>query len=119
MRTLGSFRSAYARAVVLLVGMLLASCAITRTETDYYTITIRDTTYREAVRNVPGSHEDNGVVFPSSRVTNISRNTVSYDSTHERRYPNFLRAGGIEFAGLIGSSSTNGMGPGLFGLYSL
>ncbi len=92
---------------------------ITRTETDYYTITDRDTTVHETVRNVPGSSEDNGVVFPSSRETYIDRHTLSHDSTHDRNYPNFLRAGGIEFAGLIGSSGANGLGPGMFGLYSL
>jgi hypothetical protein len=105
---------------------LLASCSsqypggpLTRTETDYYTITIRDSTSRETVSNVPGSRTDNGVVFPSSRTTNIERHTLSFDSTHDRNYPNFLRAGGIETAGLIGTSSSNGLGPGLFGIYSL
>ena len=97
----------------------LSSCAITRTETDYYTITNRDTTFHETVHNVPGSSGDNGVVFPSSRVTKSNRVTLSHDSTYDRRYPNFLRAGGIEVAGLIGSSSRNGLGTGLFGIYDL
>ncbi len=92
---------------------------ITRTETDYYTITDRDTTVRETARNVPGSAADNGVVFPSSRDIFVNRHTLSHDSTHDRTYPNFLRAGGIEFAGLLGSSSANGLGPGLFGIFSL
>ena len=91
---------------------------ITRTETDYYTITDRDTTYRETVRNVPGSSADNGVVFPSSREVNSDRTTLSHDSTYDRNYPNFLRAGGIEVAGLMGSSSANGIGAGLFGIAS-
>ncbi len=92
---------------------------ITRTETDYYTITDRDTSVREVVRNTPGSSQDNGVVFPSSRETQIYRNTLSHDSTHDRPYPNFLRAGGLETAGLLGSSSSNGLGPGLFGVFAL
>src|SRR5665213_2504550 len=92
---------------------------ITRTETDYYTITDRDTTVSETARNVPGSSADNGVVFPSSRETYINRHTLSHDSTYDRKYPNFLRFGGIETAGLIGSSSTNGLGPGLFGIFAL
>jgi hypothetical protein len=92
---------------------------ITRTETDYFTITDRDTTLREIARNAPGASADNGVIFPSSRETHTERNTLSHDSTHDRNYPNFLRAGGIETAGLIGSSSMNGLGPGLFGVYAL
>jgi hypothetical protein len=112
--------------MAILCSAFLASCSsqypggpLTRTETDYYTITIRDSTSRETVANVPGSKNDNGVVFPSSRTTDIERHTLSFDSTHDRNYPNFLRAGGIETAGLIGSSSSNGLGPGLFGIYSL
>jgi hypothetical protein len=100
--------------------LVLSSCgAITRTETDYYTITDRDTTFHETVRNAPGSSSDNGVVFPSSRTTQSNRVTLSHDSTYDRHYPNFLRAGGIETAGLIGSSSMNGLGTGLFGIYNL
>lgn len=98
---------------------VIAGCGITRTETDYYTITIRDTTYREDIRNVPGSSDDHGVVYPSSKTTQISRHTLTYDSTFDRRYPNFLRIGGLEFAGLVGTSSRAGIGPGLFGVYSL
>ena len=120
-------------AMTMLATLNLVGCIshvenpITRTETDYYTITDRDTTYHETVRNVPGSSADNGVVFPSSREIDIDRNTLSHDSTYDRRYPNFLRAGGIEVAGLVGStvgSSTpgvvaNGIGPGLLGIFSL
>ncbi|HWF44712.1 MAG TPA: hypothetical protein VG537_08720 [Candidatus Kapabacteria bacterium] len=101
------------------LSMLLSGCAITRTETDYYTITDRDTTFHETVRNVPGSTGDNGVVFPSSKVTEADRTTLSHDSTYDRKYPNFLRAGGIETAGFIGSSSLNGLGTGLFGIYDM
>jgi hypothetical protein len=92
---------------------------ITRTETDYYTITDRDSTSHEIVRNAPGASQDNGVVFPSSREIHTVRNTLSHDSTHDRNYPNFLRAGGLETAGLLGSSSSNGLGPGLFGVFAL
>ncbi len=92
---------------------------ITRTETDYYTITDRDTTSRQIVHNAPGASQDNGVVFPSSREIHLDRNTLSHDSTHDRPYPNFLRAGGLETAGLIGTSSLNGLGPGLLGIFGL
>ena len=71
------------------------------------------------MRNAPGTTQDNGVVFPSSREIHFDRNTLSHDSTHDRNYPNFLRAGGLETAGLIGSSSSNGLGPGLFGIFAL
>lgn len=112
-------RTLYERLTIVMLGCAVASCAITRTETDLYTITLRDTTYRETVRNVPGSSEDNGVVFPSSRVTQISRNTMTRDSTHERTYPNFMRIGGVEFAGLMLTSGKTGVGPGLLGVYSI
>jgi len=115
------------RAVTLLFSsVLFAGCflshvenPVTRTETDYYTITDRDTVSHEIVRNAPGEAQDNGVVFPSSRETHSHRNTLSHDSTHDRNYPNFLRAGGLETAGLLGSSSSNGLGPGLFGIFAL
>ena len=103
----------------LLLATLASSCGITRTETDYYTIVIRDTTYREDVRNVPGSADDNGVVFPSSRTTNIRHYTMTYDSTYDRTYPNFLRMGGLELAGYLLTSSRNGVGPGFLGAYSV
>jgi hypothetical protein len=106
-------------ASALLFGALLSSCAITRTETDYYTIVVRDTTYRENVRNVPGSAEDNGVIFPSSRQTEIRHYTMTYDSTYDRKYPNFMRLGGIELAGFVLTSSRNGVGPGLLGAYAV
>lgn len=113
-------RSIYLHALsLLLLGALASSCALTRTETDYYTIVVRDTTYREDVRNVPGSADDNGVVFPSSRTTDIRHYTMTYDSTYDRKYPNFMRMGGIELAGFIGTSSRNGVGPGLLGAYAV
>jgi hypothetical protein len=113
-----------ASAGALLSMALLSGCLpslvdnpITRTETDYYTITDRDTTIHETVRNTPG--QNNGVVFPSSRETDIDRNTLSHDSTHDRPYPNFLRAGGLETVGLLTPTSLNGLGPGLFGVFAL
>jgi hypothetical protein len=86
---------------------------------DYYTLTLRDTTVRETVKNAPGSSQDNGVVFPSSRETHIIRESTQYDSTFERDYPAFIRYGGIEFDGLITNSDRTGVGAGLFGVYSL
>lgn len=98
--------------------MMLASC-VTRFETDAYTITVRDTLYREHVRNAPGNGGENGTVFPSSRDTRIFRESLSYDSTYERQYPAFLRYGGIEFAGMITGSSNLGLSAGILGLYTL
>ncbi len=103
----------------IIIGQLVTGCAITRTETDYYTKTTRDSTYQEQVQNVPGSTDDNGAVFPSSRTTIVRRQSMSHDSSYDRRYPSFLRMGGIELAGLMGTSSTNGLGTGLLGIYSL
>ncbi len=103
--------------IVLVLGAMLGGC-ISRYETDSYTITIRDTTYREQVRNVPGEGS-NGVVFPSSRIARVTRESISYDSTHERVYPNFMRFGALEFGGLITGASSNGFGSGLFGIYTL
>jgi hypothetical protein len=105
--------------LTVVLAALLSSCLTTRKDTDYYTITDHDTT-TQAVRPVaPGSIDDNGVVFPSTRVTDIHRDILQHDSTYDRKYPNFLRAGGLEFAGFITTSSKPGLGYGLFGLYSM
>ena len=104
--------------ILIFLSALLSSC-VTRYEYDTYTITVRDSLVRERVRNAPGTGSENGTVFPSSRTTRISRESLSYDSTYERSYPAFLRYGGIEFGGLITGSSNPGFGPGLFGVYSL
>ena len=104
------------------ISVLVTGCSfikLTRTETDYYTITNHDTVVTETVRNVPGTTTEGSVTAPSSRKVNTRDVTISYDSTATRNYPNFLRAGGLEIAGLIGSSSQNGVGTGLFGAYSL
>jgi hypothetical protein len=92
---------------------------VTRTETDHYTITIRDTTVNDQIKNVPGSSDDNGVVFPSSKTRNIYRATTSYDSSHDRTYPAFLRFGGLEFASTLTGAPGPGYGAGMLGVYSL
>lgn len=104
--------------LVTLAGIFLSGC-VTRTEIDAYTITVRDTTFRSEVRNVPGPDGEHGIVYPSTRQTNVTRETLSYDSTYERDYPAFLRYGGLEFAGLVTGAAAPGYGPGLFGVYSL
>ncbi len=104
--------------ITIFLSALLSSC-VTRYEYDTYTITVRDSLIRENVRNAPGSGGDNGTVFPSSRTTKLSRESLSYDSTYERSYPLFLRYGGIEFAGMITGSSNPGLGSGILGLYTL
>ncbi|MEO6941055.1 MAG: hypothetical protein ABI444_13110 [Candidatus Kapaibacterium sp.] len=107
-----------ALALLFVLATMFTGC-ITRTEVDYYTLTLRDTTYHETVRNTPGSNADHGVVFPSTRDIRIERQTTSLDSSNERRYPDFLRFGGIEIAGLVGTSSSFGIGTGVFGLFAL
>jgi hypothetical protein len=107
------------------VGLLMVGCSgsvpyqVTRTETDHYTITTRDTTINEQIRNNPGSSEDNGVVFPSSKTRRIYRETMSYDSSHDRSYPAFLRFGGLEFASTLTGAPGPGHGAGFLGVYSL
>ena len=100
------------------IATMLSSC-VTRYEYDTYTITVRDSVYREHIRNTPGSNGDNGTVFPSSRTTKLSRESLSYDSTYERQYPLFLRYGGIEVASFVTGSSNTGRGPGIFGAYTV
>src|ERR1017187_10373977 len=66
---------------LVLTSVMFAGCflshvenPVTRTETDYYTITDRDSISHEIVRNAPGASQDNGVVFPSSRDIHTVRN---------------------------------------------
>lgn len=98
--------------------VLMSGCfTLTRTESDLYRITQRDTTIREDVRNAPGER-DNGTVYPSPRTVDIDRRYLQRDSTVKRYYPAYLRAGGIETAGFIApGTSSQGTGNGLFGLY--
>ena len=95
---------------------LIVSCSsLTRVETDKYTITEIDTTRTYHVQNAPGNR-DNGVIFPSSRVMTEERDLTQRDSTVERQYPNFIRAGLFESVGIFGGSSDYGLGTGLFGV---
>ncbi len=102
------------------VALVFGGCAtLTRTETETYTIVMRDTTMIKEANNAPGQRE-NGVVYPSTRMDTIEHPVTEYDSTHDRYYPNFLRAGVFEAAGLFGTgNSSNGIGGGLFGVYGL
>lgn len=106
--------------VPILLALALSGCfAVTRTETDLYTITDRDTTVRETLNNAPGER-DNGTIYPSPRSVEVSRRYVQRDSSVSRYFPAFLRFGGIETASLIGiGGSAQGSGNGLFGLYDL
>ncbi len=99
---------------------LLAGCyTASRIERELYTITLRDTTMRQNVNNVPGER-DNGTIYPTSRQVEIERGYVQKDSTVERFYPAFLRYGGVEAASFMGTGgSGKGTGLGLFGLYDL
>ncbi len=110
----------YRCAIMLAFAATLGGCfSYTRTETDVYTITQRDTTIRENVKNVPGERE-NGTIYPSTRSVEITRNYLNRDSVVNRYYPAFLRFGGFEAAGFLGTGgSTAGSGNGLFGLYKI
>ncbi|MGA2298762.1 MAG: hypothetical protein ABSG15_14540 [FCB group bacterium] len=89
---------------------------ITRTETDVYTISERDTTISSYDKNTPGGR-DNGIVYPSSRTYKAERSLLQRDSTVDRLYPNFIRLGVFESVGLMGSSSGRPFGTGMFGVF--
>ena len=103
---------------ILLAGLVLSGCGnmMTRTETDVFTITVKDTTNLYEQKNAPGNR-DNGVIFPSSRTITSKRLLVQHDSVVERKYPNFIRLGVFESVGIIGGQSDSSLGAGLFGLF--
>ncbi|MCX7908611.1 MAG: hypothetical protein N2560_03750 [Ignavibacteria bacterium] len=88
----------------------------TRTETETYTIVVRDTLNQIEVKNHPG-RQDYGVVYPSSKILHSTREIVTRDSIVERYYPNFIRLGVFESVGLIGTSKTDQLGAGIFGIF--
>ncbi|MGB9911928.1 MAG: hypothetical protein ACPLRO_01020 [Candidatus Kapaibacteriota bacterium] len=88
----------------------------TRTETETYSIVVRDTLNQIEVKNAPGQR-DNGIVYPSSKVLQSTREITTRDSIVERFYPNFIRLGVFEGVGLIGTSKSNQLGAGLFGIF--
>lgn len=116
----------------VIITTVLSSCStikLTRIEEDTYTITQRDTTIVTNVAYPPGSRErleptiqgsnpnNNGAIFPSTRVTQIQRDKDQIDSVVTREYPNFIRYGLFESAGLLFSSSDNKLGLGPFGIF--
>jgi len=103
---------------VLLLVCSFAGCTnfMTRTESDVYTISEKDTTFFTEQKNYPGNR-DNGVVYPSSRALKSERNMVQRDSVVERHYPDFIRLGVFESAGFIGPGKDNGASRGLFGVF--
>ncbi|MBC8145098.1 MAG: hypothetical protein H7X80_05890, partial [bacterium] len=105
--------------ILALLPLLTGCFAITRTETDLYTITIRDTTIREDAVNPPGEREG-GTIYPSPRSVDISRRYLQRDSVDNRYYPAYLRFGGIEAMSFFSpGTETAGAGNGLFGLFDL
>ncbi len=106
--------------IVLLSGCYTAvHKQLTRTEEDRFTITVHDTTVEKQINNTPGIR-DNGIVFPSPTTKVITHTKTQYDSTTERYYPNFIRAGLFESVGLIGTSTPEeGFGSGLFGIFGV
>ncbi|MES2766728.1 MAG: hypothetical protein V4642_12710 [Bacteroidota bacterium] len=111
----------YNLSLILFCAAVLGGCSvlpsITRTEQDVYTITQRDTTVNQQVRNAPGDR-DNGIIYPSSRTTEINHDVTQHDSIVTREYPNFIRLGLFESVGMMGTASgENSLRPGLFGLF--
>jgi hypothetical protein len=103
----------------LLLSVLLMSCtSLTREEKDVFTITERDTTYTNFVKNSP-NNQDNGVVFPSSREILVERNSSQRDSSFSRFYPDFIRFGLFESIGTVGGDSKYAIGTGLFGIFPI
>ncbi len=108
-------------AVAFALALALAGCSfsqwINRTETDTFTITDRDTTVIETVRNVPGETPDTSRVETSSRKIRDYSHTNSFDSVAKRDYPNFLRLGLLEVASLYSAGRGNSAS-GMFGAYA-
>ncbi len=99
--------------------LLMASCTsiMTRTEIDLHTITEKDTTYNITNQNAPGNR-DNGVIYPSSRVLEFNRVTMTRDSLVVREYPDFIRFGVFESVGLMFTGEKEyALGTGMFGIF--
>ena len=116
----------------VVVTLFVSSCStikLTRIEEDTYTITQRDTTIVTNVAHPPGTRQNlepqivgrnpnnNGAIFPSTRVTQIQRDKDQIDSVVTREYPNFIRYGLFESAGLMLTSDDNKVGLGPFGIF--
>lgn len=116
----------------VVVTLFVSSCStikLTRIEEDTYTITQRDTTIVTNVAHPPGTRQNlepqivgrnpnnNGAIFPSTRVTQIQRDKDQIDSVVTREYPNFIRYGLFESAGLLLTSDTRKLGFGPFGIF--
>lgn len=104
--------------VFVIVSLKITGCGslMTRIETETFTIVVRDTINRIEQKNVPGQR-DNGIIYPSSKVIESTREITTRDSIVERYYPNFIRLGVFESNGLIGTSKENQLGAGLFGIF--
>jgi len=85
----------------------------TRTEEDIYRITEIDTSFVHYEQNDP-ENKDRGIINPSSKVITNNRRLFSYDSVITREYPDFIRAGLFESAGLI-TNFQNGISLGTLG----
>jgi hypothetical protein len=88
---------------------------VTRTEKELYTHTRHDTTTTIEYPNAPG---ERGIMYPSNRSIVTQRKLEQYDSTTERRYPNFIRFAAFETAGLIATGpSDKAVSGGIFGIF--
>ncbi len=101
-----------------LLALLISSCVpeYTRDEVDTFKVIQQDTTYTYFVKNAPGNR-DRGIVSPSSKVIESKRFIDEKDSSEKRTYPDFIRIGLFEACGIIGGSTNNSTGLGLFGIH--
>lgn len=101
-----------------LLALLASSCIpeYTRDEVDTFKVIQQDTTYTYFVKNAPGNR-DRGIVSPSTKVIESKRFIEEKDSSEKRTYPDFIRLALFETSGIIGGSSENSTGLGLFGIH--
>jgi hypothetical protein len=110
--------------LIALLAFMLNSCGIfgeffdiEREEKDVFVVTSEDTTYVNYDYS-SDKNTDRGVLLPSDRAIVTERFQNSYDSVVTRTYPNFIRLGLFEAAGLVtNGNSDNSIGGGLFGLH--
>ncbi|MDC1067671.1 hypothetical protein OAQ99_00775 [Candidatus Kapabacteria bacterium] len=109
----------YVISIILIA--LLSSCGtffdIDRKEKDVFVVTTQDTTYVN-FNESSTKNTDRGVLLPSDREILTERYVTSSDSVIKRSYPNFIRLGLFESAGLItNGNSENSISGGPVGVH--
>lgn len=102
---------------LIIIAFILSSCGTyTRTEEDVYSRVRKDTTYVSYVHN-SNENKDDGVITPSKKTLVHERNLVLEDSVITREYPDYIRIGFLEAAGIFGGNSDFAINSGIFGLH--